>query len=70
MVIHYNQEKDIELKENTTLKEFLESKGLNKDGVAVAVDDKIIKTVAFDRFVLTYGMAVDVYNMVSGGQDD
>lgn len=70
MVIHYNQEKDIELKENTTLKEFLESKGLNKDGVAVAVDEKIIKKVDFDSFVLKDGMAVDVYNMVSGGQDD
>ena len=70
MVIHYNQEKEIELKENTTLKEFLESKGLNKDGVAVAVDEKIIKKVDFDSFVLKDGMAVDVYNMVSGGQDD
>ena len=67
MVIHYNQEKDIELKENTTLKEFLESKGLNKDGVAVAVDEKIIKKVDFDSFVLKDGMAVDVYKMVSGG---
>lgn len=67
MVIHYNQEKDIELNENTTLKEFLESKGLNKDGVAVAVDEKIIKKVDFDSFVLKDGMAVDVYNMVSGG---
>lgn len=67
MVIHYNQEKDIELKENTTLKEFLESKGLNKDAVAVAVDEKIIKKVDFDSFVLKDGMAVDVYNMVSGG---
>ena len=67
MVSHYNQEKDIELKENTTLKEFLESKGLNKDGVAVAVDEKIIKKVDFDSFVLKDGMAVDVYNMVSGG---
>ena len=67
MVIHYNQEKDIELKENTTLKEFLEAKGLNKDGVAVAVDEKIIKKVDFDSFVLKDGMAVDVYNMVSGG---
>ena len=67
MVIHYNQEKDIELKENTTLKEFLESKVLNKDGVAVAVDEKIIKKVDFDSFVLKDGMAVDVYNMVSGG---
>ena len=67
MVIHYNQEKDIELKENTTLKEFLESKGLNKGGVAVAVDEKIIKKVDFDSFVLKDGMAVDVYNMVSGG---
>ena len=67
MVIHYNQEKDIELKENTTLKEFLEYKVLNKDGVAVAVDEKIIKKVDFDSFVLKDGMAVDVYNMVSGG---
>ena len=67
MIIHLNQEKDIELKEGTTLKEFLDSQSLSRDGVAVAVDESVIKKTVFDTFVLKDGMALDVFNMVSGG---
>ncbi|MGN0893419.1 MAG: sulfur carrier protein ThiS [Succinivibrio sp.] len=67
MIIHLNQEKDIELKEGTTLKEFLDSQSLSRDGVAVAVDESVIKKTEFDTFVLKDGMALDVFNMVSGG---
>ena len=52
MIIHYNQQENLELKE----------------GVAVAVDEKIVKKADFDTFVLKDGMSVDVFNMVSGGQ--
>ena len=38
MIIHYNQQENIELKEGITLNEFLQSKQLSRDCVAVAVD--------------------------------
>ena len=43
MIIHYNQQENIELKEGITLNEFLQSKQLSREGVAVAVDKKIVK---------------------------
>ena len=66
MIIHYNQQ-NIELKEGITLNEFLQSKQLSREGVAVAVDEKIVKKADFDTFELKDGMSVDVFNMVSGG---
>ena len=42
MIIHYNQQENIELKEGITLNEFLQSKQLSREGVAVAVDEKKI----------------------------
>lgn len=67
MIIHYNQQDKLELKDGVTLKEFLVSKQLTREGVAVAVDEKIVKKADFDTFVLKDGMSVDVFNMVSGG---
>lgn len=43
MIIHYNQQENLELKEGITLNEFLQSKQLSREGVAVAVDEKIVK---------------------------
>ena len=43
MIIHYNQQENIELKEGINLNEFLQSKQLSREGVAVAVDEKIVK---------------------------
>ena len=63
----YNQQENLELKEGITLNEFLQSKQLSREGVAVAVDEKIVKKADFDTFVLKDGMSVDVFNMVSGG---
>lgn len=67
MIIHYNQQDNLELKEGITLKEFLEAKQLSLEGVAVAVDESIVKKADFGTFVLKDGMSVDVFNMVSGG---
>lgn len=67
MIIHYNQQENIELKEGITLNEFLQSKQLSRESVAVAVDEKIVKKADFDIFELKDGMSVDVFNMVSGG---
>lgn len=67
MKIRFNQEKDIELKDGTTLIELLKELGLYKDGVAVAIDESIVKKVDFENYVLKDGMNVDIFNMVSGG---
>ncbi|NLK85646.1 MAG: sulfur carrier protein ThiS [Aeromonadales bacterium] len=67
MKIRFNQEKDIELKDGTTLIELLKELGLYKDGVAVAIDESIVKKADFENYVLKDGMNVDIFNMVSGG---
>ncbi len=67
MKIRFNQEKDIELKDGTTLIELLKELGLYKDGVAVAIDESIVKKAGFENYVLKDGMNVDIFNMVSGG---
>ena len=51
MIIHYNQQENIELKEGITLNEFLQSKQLSREGVAVAVDEKIVNILC--GFVVT-----------------
>lgn len=67
MVITYNQEQKITLEKEISLKEFLQLQNLQIQGIAVAVDEKIIKKTELESFILKDGMAVDVYNMVSGG---
>ena len=47
MIIHYNQQENIELKEGITLNEFLQSKQLSREGVAVAVDEKDVDTMLY-----------------------
>lgn len=70
MLITYNQEQKITLEKEISLKEFLQLQNLQIQGIAVAVDEKIIKKTELESFILKDGMAVDVYNMVSGGQYD
>ncbi len=65
--ITFNQEHKLTIKDGTTLSEFLKEQQLLKDGVAVAIDEDIIKKDTFDNVILKDGMNVDVYNMVSGG---
>ena len=67
MVITYNQEQKITLEKEISLIEFLQLQNLQIQGIAVAVDEKIIKKTELESFILKDGMAVDVYNMVSGG---
>jgi thiamine biosynthesis protein ThiS len=67
MLITYNQEQKITLEKEISLKEFLQLQNLQIQGIAVAVDEKIIKKTELESFILKDGMAVDVYNMVSGG---
>lgn len=70
MLITYNQEQKITLEKEISLIEFLQLQNLQIQGIAVAVDEKIIKKTELESFILKDGMAVDVYNMVSGGQYD
>lgn len=67
MLITYNQEQKITLEKEISLIEFLQLQNLQIQGIAVAVDEKIIKKTELESFILKDGMAVDVYNMVSGG---
>ncbi|MGN0902074.1 MAG: sulfur carrier protein ThiS [Succinivibrio sp.] len=67
MKIKFNQGEIIEVNEGMSLLDFLNSKNLNRDGVAVAIDDEIVKKADFKHTVLKDGMAVDVFNMVCGG---
>lgn len=65
--ITFNQEHKLTIKDGTTLSKFLKEQQLLKEGVAVAIDEDIIKKDTYDNVILKDGMNVDVYNMVSGG---
>ena len=65
--ITFNQEHKLTIKDGTTLSEILKEQQLLKEGVAVAIDEDIIKKDTYDNVILKDGMNVDVYNMVSGG---
>lgn len=67
MKIIYNQDKTLELEKELSVMEFLKLQNINTQGVAVAVDEKIVKKADFESFILKDGMCIDVYNMVSGG---
>jgi sulfur carrier protein len=67
MKVIFNQDTTLELEEGTTVTKLLEIQGLKKEGVAVAVNEQIVKKANFDDFKLTDGCSVDVFNMVSGG---
>ena len=66
-LIILNQEHNVQIQDNSSLLAFLEQQSLFKDGVAVAIDDKIIKKVNFENITLKDGMHVDIFNLVSGG---
>ncbi len=67
MQIFYNQEKYIEVDEAITVAKLLESLKLKREGVAVAVNDSVVKKSDYDTFRLKEHDAVDIFNMVSGG---
>ena len=59
MIIHYNQQENLELKEGITLNEFLQSKQLSREGVAVAVDEKIVKKILKAKYFSEYDIEVN-----------
>ncbi len=67
MQLYYNQEKYIEVDDNLSITDLLLSLKLKREGVAVAVNDSVIRKSDYDTFRLKDLDAVDIFNMVSGG---
>ncbi len=66
MKIFLNQiEKETD--DNVSLQQLLESNGLSAPGMAVAVNNRVVKRADWPDFVLTEGMAVTVIKAVCGG---
>lgn len=56
-----------ELRDEATVAELLESLGLRRDGVAVAVGGQVIPRTEHERRVLVAGEVVEVIRAVGGG---
>ena len=66
MQIVFNGER-VELKDATSLKKFLEDRGIPCDGTAAACDEEIVPKSQWDSFLLKDGVKLDVFNLVAGG---
>lgn len=53
--------------EGCTLEALVQQQKLSLDGLAVAIDEKIIPKSQFSSFVLKEGMKVDIFTLVAGG---
>jgi sulfur carrier protein len=58
---------DRDLPEGVTIGALLESMGLRRDGIAVAVDRQVVPRGDHDRTVLKEGSDVEVIRAVGGG---
>jgi sulfur carrier protein len=58
---------DRELADGVTVGALLESMGLRRDGIAVAVDRQVVPRGDHDRTVLKEGSDVEVIRAVGGG---
>jgi len=67
MQIYYNQEKYLEVEDGITVTKLIESLKLQREGVAVAVNDCVVKKIDYDTLSLQEHDSVDIFNMVSGG---
>lgn len=52
---------------DTTLSQLLEQMGLKRDGIAVAVNSRVVPKSAHDQTVLFPGARVEVIRAVGGG---
>lgn len=55
------------LDEGATVSELLEQLGMNRDGVAVAVDRSVVPRSQHDQRVLVDGAKIEVIRAVGGG---
>ena len=60
-------DKKVEFIENETLKDFLIRNNFDSDFLACEVDEKLVKKVNFDKFIVEDGSKVEVFSFVGGG---
>lgn len=66
MKVFINKE-EIEVKENSSLSDLMEIRGINGPGIAVAIDGKIARRGDWSSTSLSEGMEITVISAVCGG---
>ena len=59
--------KKYEVREGMTLSSFIEEQGISKEGIAVAIDYKVIPKKQWDRVPLTENLEIMLIQAISGG---
>lgn len=57
----------IEVDSGTTLLSFVTQHGIELEGCAASVDERIVPKSTWSEFVLEEGMNLDVFTLVAGG---
>lgn len=60
-------DKKVEFVENETLRDFLIRNHFDPDFLACEVDEKLVKKIDFDKFIVEDGSKVEVFSFVGGG---
>lgn len=60
-------DKKVEFVENETLRDFLIRNNFDPDFLACEVDEKLVKKIDFDKFIVKDGSKVEVFSFVGGG---
>ena len=60
-------DKKVDFIENETLKDFLIRNNFDPDFLACEVDEKLVKKIDFEKFIVKDGSKVEVFSFVGGG---
>lgn len=60
-------DKKVEFVENETLRDFLIRNNFDPDFLACEVDEKLVKKIDFDKFIVEDESKVEVFSFVGGG---
>ena len=60
-------DKKVEFIENETLRDFLIRNNFDPDFLACEVDEKLVKKIDFDKFIVEDESKVEVFSFVGGG---
>ncbi len=60
-------DKKVEFVENETLRDFLIRNNFDPDFLACEVDEKLVKKIDFEKFIVEDGSKVEVFSFVGGG---
>ena len=60
-------DKKVEFRENETLKDFLIRNNFDPAYLTCEVDEKLVKKIDFDKFIVKDGSKVEVFSFVGGG---